>query len=157
MSRLHGCSLGSWRREGKERTEGEGQSRRELPAPQPTSLPFLAFAAFLALGVGVSAVTWVRREKRQRSTQGPQSSMLLPLLPAVAWVREHWPLGPELRVLRQRPQGPLSRKPSQSWLRECQKKNPAKRGRPGSHKTWLLLREHPPSILVPPSETIIVF
>ena len=31
------------------------------------SLPFLTFAAFLTLGVGGSVVTWVRREKRQRS------------------------------------------------------------------------------------------
>lgn len=31
------------------------------------SLPFLTFAAFLTLGVGGSAATWVRREKRQRS------------------------------------------------------------------------------------------
>ena len=71
----------------------------------------------------------------QRSMQGPQSSILLPLplLPAVAWVREHWPLGPELRVLRQRPQGPLSRKPSQSWLRECQKKKSCK-----TRKAWEL-------------------
>ena len=76
---LH-CSLGSRRREGKEKTEGEGQSRRERPAPPPTSLPFLAFAAFLTLVAGASAATWVRREKRQRSTQGPQSSMLLLLL-----------------------------------------------------------------------------
>lgn len=49
-------------------SKGEGD---QLPggwggAPPP-SLPFLTFAAFLTLEVGVWAVTWVRREKRQRS------------------------------------------------------------------------------------------
>lgn len=49
---------------------------------------------------------------------------------ALAWVGEQWRPRPSPHVLRQRPQGLLSRKPSQTWLRACQerkKKKPAKK------------------------------
>lgn len=51
-------------RAAKDRGTSPPEDGRSALSP---SLPFLTFAAFLTLGVGDSVVTWVRREKRQRS------------------------------------------------------------------------------------------
>lgn len=45
---------------------------------------------------------------------------------ALAWVGEQWRPRPSPHVLRQRPQGLLSRKPSQTWLRACQERKKKK-------------------------------
>lgn len=138
-----------------------GASQGERPAPAPTSLPFLAFAAFLTLAAGAS---W-RPGSGERRGRGAHRAPRAPCCCCCcclrwAWVREHWPLGPELRVLRPRPQGPLSRKPSQSRLQECQKKkkkkNLSKEEGLGATEPGCCSGEHPPSILAPPSETVIV-